>query len=383
MIPNLIDTLENCDLLFEALKKEPIVAMDTEFVWRRSYYPFIGIIQIGVSREKSFIIDTVKLNECPESFRIFLENEKIMKVCHDAYQDIQIINNYAKVTTKNVLDTQLTAAFTGFGKAVSLSELIEKVQGVSLTKTQTLTNWLNRPLTDAQIEYALDDVRYLTPCIKFLLKIAQKNSVIEWILQDCEELSKIDEPFSLFAAVEKSYLREMYGVSFSNREKLYRLCYAVEIMARNRNLPRSFLFKHGQLGEIINCNPENPQNLKKTTLSHKNINRYASFISDNIKNKEIPVDEDLIKRSVYSKSKYSTQIGLITKEIGEIFEKTANEKGISVSRIYNRKQLSQLVCTTLESGSAVSLSGWRNIFLGGIWNDFWTDKLKRLNYLEI
>ena len=380
MLPAVIDTVKSCDLLFETLKKEPIIAMDTEFVWNRSYYPFIGVIQIGVSREKSFIIDAVKLNECPKSFKNFLEDENIMKACHDAYQDIQIINHYAKAVTKNVFDTQLAAAFTGFGKSISLGELVEKICGVNLTKTQTLTDWIKRPLTDAQLEYALNDVRYLTECAQFLIKNAKEKSVFEWILHDCRELSEIQEPFALLAAVEKLYLKEMRGVSYFNREKLYRLCYAVEIMARNRNLPRSFLFKPGQVGEIINCNPENPENLKKTTLSPKNISRYSPFILSNIKNKDIPLDENLIGKNTYSKSRYSAQINSITKEIGEIFEKAANEKGIAVSRIYNRKQISQLVAATLENKSVISLGGWRNVFFGGIWNDFWTDKLSEKSF---
>lgn len=376
MIPVAVDTEEKCDLLFETIKNEPIVAMDTEFVWNRTYYPWIGVIQIGISHEKSFLIDAAQMPDCPESFRNFLENENIMKVCHDAYQDIQIINYYAKTTAKNVFDTQLAAAFAGFGRAVSLGELVEKICAKNLTKTQTLTNWMKRPLTDAQIEYALDDVRYLTECAKFLLEKIQKKRVFEWVLEECRELSQISEPFSLTSAVARSYARELQSVQFRNRRKLYRLCYAVENLARNRNLPRSFLFKHGQLGEIINCNPENPQNLKKTTLSPKNAVRYASFVLESINDESIPVDEELIGENRSFRNKYALQTRDLTKEIGQIFGKIADENEISAPRIYNRKQLSELVRVTLESKSPAVLHGWRNVFLGDIWNDFWTEKLK-------
>jgi len=376
MIPVAVDNEEKCDLLFETIKNEPIVAMDTEFVWNRSYYPLIGVIQIGISQEKSFLIDAAQMNDCPESFRKFLENENIMKVCHDAYQDIQIINNYAKTTAKNVFDTQLAAAFAGFGRAISLGELVEKICEKNLTKTQTLTNWLKRPLTDAQIEYALDDVRYLSECAKFLIKKTQEKRVFDWILEDCRELSQISEPFSLTSAVARSYSRELQSVPFRNRRKLYRLCFAVENMARSRNLPRSFLFKHGQLAEIINCNPENPENLKKTTLSPKNAVRYASFVLESIRDESIPVDDELIEKSRYFQNKYAAQTGYLTKEIGKILEKIADENEISVPIIYNRKQLSELVRVTLENKSPAVLHGWRNVFFGGVWNDFWAEKLK-------
>jgi len=376
MVPVIIDTEEKCDLLFEAIKNEPIVSMDTEFVWSRSYYPLIGVIQIGVSPEKSYLFDAAKMNECPQSFKTFLENENIMKVCHDAYQDIQIINYYAKTTSKNIFDTQLAAAFMGYGRAISLSEMVEKICGKNLTKTQTLTNWLKRPLTDAQMEYALDDVRYLSECANFLIKRTKEKYVFEWILEDCQELSQISEPFSLTSAVARSYSRELQSVQFKNRKKLYRLCFAVENMARSKNLPRSFLFKPGQLAQIINCNPENQENLKKTSLSPKVIARYSEFILSSIRDENIPIDDELIEKSRYYQNKNAVQIGDMTKEIAVTLDKIAQDNEICSSTVYNRKQLTELVRQTLENKSPAVLHGWRNVFFGGVWNDFWAEKLK-------
>jgi ribonuclease D len=373
-LPVLINTEDDCKKLFEMLASEPLVAMDTEFVWSRSYFPFVGAVQIGISPEKSFMIDTVAISECPKPFREFLENENIMKVCHDAYQDIQIINYYAKTITKNVLDTQLAAAFTGFGRAISLGDLVEKCFGKELDKSEQRANWLKRPLTNAQIEYALDDVRYLTDCAKILIEIAKEKSVLEWITDDCRELSEIDKPFELFAAVERSYAKEVRMVAFRNRPKLYRLCFAAENMAREKNLPRSFLFKPGQLAEVINCNPENPKNLQKTTLSPKHKKRYAKFFVDTINDENIPIDEILVSRKVSFRSDEAAIIGDLAKEFSGIIEKISDEKGISSTRIFNRKQLSDMVRDTLKNKETAALYGWRNVFLGDTWNDFWIEK---------
>ncbi|MCL1946480.1 MAG: hypothetical protein FWF51_04905 [Chitinivibrionia bacterium] len=377
MLPVVVDTLENCDLLFDILKNEPIVAMDTEFVWTRSYFPFVGIIQIGISAEKSYLLDTAVLPQCPQSFRDFLENENIMKVFHDAYQDVQIVNYYANTVTKNVLDTQLAAAFTGFGRAPSLGELIEKVCNKTLSKSETLTNWMKRPLTQAQYEYALDDVRYLTDCAKELIRLAKENGVWEWIMDDCNDTLVVSDPFDFLNAVERSYQKEFTKVAFQNRWKLYRLCYAVEDLARKKNLPRSFLFKPGQLAEIINCNPEDFKNLKKTSLSPKNQERYARFIIESINDANVAIDENLVNRVGFMRDKNATLTGECAKEIGDEFEKAANEKGIAISRIYNRRQITNLVRGTLENKEVAQLYGWRNVFLGEIWNNFWENKRER------
>jgi len=373
-LPILIDTERDCEKLFEMLANEPMVAMDTEFVWSRSYFPFVGIVQIGISPEKSFMIDAAAMPECPKSFKEFLENEKIMKVCHDAHQDVQIINYYAKTITKNVLDTQLAAAFVGFGKSISLGDLIEKLYGKTLDKSEQRANWLKRPLTNAQLEYALEDVRYLADCAKFLMETAKERGVWDWILDDCRELSKIDRPFEFSAAVEKSYIKEVRMVALRNRPKLYRLCYAVENLAREKNLPRSFLFKPGQLAEIVNCNPENPNNMRKTTLPLKNIQKYTKFFVDAINNKNIPIDEELVQRMLAFKSPKAVMIGNLAKELSVFFDKVSEEKGISPSRVYNRKQITDLVRDTLENKEIVALDGWRNVFLSKIWNDFWIKK---------
>jgi ribonuclease D len=373
-LPALIDTEEDCEKLFEMLDGEPLVAMDSEFVWCKSYYPFMGLIQIGISPEKSYMIDAAALPECPKSFKRFLENEKIMKVCHDAHQDIQIVNYYAKTTTKNVLDTQLAAAFTGFGKSISLSDLVEMSFGKALDKSEQRGNWVKRPLSDAQIQYALDDVRYLTGSAKILIEIAKAHGVWEWILDDCRKLSEIEIPFDLLSAVEKSYAKEVRMVAFRNRPKLYRLCYAIEEKARAKNLPRSFLFKPGKLADIVNCNPENPNNLKKTGLSPKSQKKYAQFFAKTINDESIPLDEKLLKRVLSFKSPNSTLIGTIVKEFSEILEKISEEKGIEASRIYNKKELTDLVRDTIENKKVAPLCGWRNVFLGEAWNNFWIEK---------
>ena len=372
--PPLINNENDCEKLFEMLSGEPMVALDTEFVWTKSYFPFVGIVQIGISPEKSFMIDAAAMPECPKSFRDFLENEKIMKICHDAHQDVQIINYYAKTTAKNVLDTQLAAAFTGFGKSISLGDLLGIFFEKTLDKSEQRANWLKRPLTDTQLQYALDDVRYLTDSAKKLIEIAKDRGVWDWILDDCRELSEIDAPFEFSASVEKYYAKEVRMVPYKNRPKLYRLCYAIENKARERNLPRSFLFKPGQLAEIINCNPEKPDNLRKTTLSPKTQKKYGKFFSEVIKDQNIPVDEKLVRQPLSFRSPNSGLIGTLAKEIGGIFEEISEEKGIAVSRIYNKKQLTDLVRDTLENKEIVPLHGWRNVFLGEIWNDFWIKK---------
>lgn len=373
-LPAFIDTEEDCNKLFEMLADEPLVALDSEFVWNRSYFPFVGIVQIGISPEKSFIIDTATLSECPKSFKAFLRNENIMKVCHDAFQDVQILNYYAKTTTRNVFDSQLAASFLGLGRAISLGDLIDDLFGKTLDKTEQRANWVNRPLTDAQIEYALDDVRYLADCARILIERAQKRGILEWILEDCQEFSNIKTPFEFSAAVEKAYAKEVRMVSYKSRPKLYRLCSVTENLVREKNLPRSFMFKPGVLAEIINCNPINQKTLQRTSLPKKMQNKYAELFANAINDESIAVNEKLVKSKLSHRSPEYVLIGDLTKEFSEMLERIAKDKEISSSRIYNKKQITELVRETVESKKIAKLHGWRDVFLSRTWKNFWKQK---------
>ncbi|MGM0463000.1 MAG: hypothetical protein ACQEQ4_11350, partial [Fibrobacterota bacterium] len=169
------------------IKNEKWLAVDTEFVWTRTYFPLLGIIQIAAG-ERVFIIDYPAIDTW-DVLRDIFADEAVTKIFHDASQDVSIINYHMKVQTAGVFDTQLGAAMTGEAESLSLEKLVFKYEGIRLSKTQTRTDWLARPLKEAQLYYAADDVRYLVSITKKIIAEAQKRGTQEWLFSEMEKFN--------------------------------------------------------------------------------------------------------------------------------------------------------------------------------------------------
>lgn len=230
-------------------REEGVLALDTEFVWNSTYRPNLGVVQMG-SRTRFDAIDCLaELDVTP--LKALIEDEDIVKILHDAKQDLMIIHQWTGAQPVNVFDTQLAAGFAGLASGMGLQKLLVEALGIELEKSQTLTDWTRRPLTDEQIAYALDDVRYLPALKDELVARAVERGTLDELY---EALARYDEP--------KLY-RELYPAEAWRRIRLYRVnldekgkailkavAAAREELARERNLPRKWLGDDGSLIEM-------------------------------------------------------------------------------------------------------------------------------------
>ncbi len=161
-----------------------VVALDTEFVWQRTYRPRLGLVQIGTPDACCGLDCLQGLN--PESLGMLIADPSVPKILHDAHQDLEILWHYTGAKPQNVFDTQRAAGFVGLSGKISLQKLLEEVLHVGLAKTETRTDWTQRPLTDAQVRYALDDVRYLADLRLALLARAKELGTSAWMEEDME-----------------------------------------------------------------------------------------------------------------------------------------------------------------------------------------------------
>lgn len=226
-----------------------VLALDTEFVWNRTYRPRLGLVQMG-RRGACWALDCMtRLSPAPLAGAV--ASPDVVKILHDARQDLALVREYAGAKPCNVFDTQLAAAFVGYPRGIGLQKLLSEVAGVDLPKTETLTNWLRRPLTAAQIEYALDDVRYLPDLMDALVAKACKFGTGVWM---AEEMKRAEEamdfaerpPDEAWTRVKLGRAR-LGGPAFA----ILRAVAAVrEESARKWNLPRGWLGDDMSLVEI-------------------------------------------------------------------------------------------------------------------------------------
>ena len=227
-----------------------VLSLDTEFVWMRTYRPQLGIVQIGSDAENCHALDCMTGMKT-DALKELIEDESIVKILHDARQDLTHLHHYTGAVPRNVFDTQLAAAFAGFPAGIGLQKLLMEAVDVGLPKTETRTDWTQRPLSEAQVKYALDDVRYLPALREELLKRADALGTRAWLE---EELTKYDDaslcddydPNEVWKRVKTRRVR-LDGRGFAVLRAVASLR---EEMAKKWNLPRNWLGDDESLVEM-------------------------------------------------------------------------------------------------------------------------------------
>ena len=166
------------------------VALDTEFVFERTYRPRLGIIQLAVAGEIA-LIDGVRLRDL-STLGPLLADPACRKLLHSGSGDIPILRRACGVSMHGLLDTQIAAAFAGLGPTLSYAALVKLLLGVELAKHETRTDWTRRPLSPDQLRYAAEDVEYMPAVAAALEEQLRTLGRLEWALEDSATLSVND-----------------------------------------------------------------------------------------------------------------------------------------------------------------------------------------------
>lgn len=164
------------------------VAVDTEFLREKTFHPRLCLIQVGTPDE-SVAIDPIALEGRLGPLADLLVDPKVVKVFHACNQDMEVLLQALGVLPAPIFDTQVAAAFLGERLQVAYSGLVHAFCGVTLPKTESLTDWSRRPLTDKQIGYALDDVRYLIRAYAVMRERLESEGRLWWVLDELRPLT--------------------------------------------------------------------------------------------------------------------------------------------------------------------------------------------------
>lgn len=256
----MIETPEALHEMVAGLQDEVCLAVDTEFVWDRTYYARLGLIQVGLADGTCFLIDPIALPDLT-SIGDLLANPAITKILHDAPQDLMILRRATGAAAHNVFDTRLAAGFAGLDSTLSLANLLAELIDVHLPKAHTRVDWTKRPLAPAYLDYAADDVRYLPRVADMLRERAREAGVEAWL---DEELATLDAS----ALYEEKPLDEIYirirgaaGLRPRQLAALRELAAWLEQKARDADLPRRWLMEDGELVELASEMPRSPDEL--------------------------------------------------------------------------------------------------------------------------
>jgi ribonuclease D len=174
--------------LCQTLAKYPFVTVDTEFLRETTFWPKVCVIQVACD-DHAAAIDALAEGLDLQPFFELMANPDVVKVFHAARQDLEIVWNLAKLIPAPLFDTQVAAMVCGYGDQIAYGELAQSICKVALDKSSRFTDWSRRPLSDAQIDYAIADVTHLRDIYKALRQRLEKTDRLHWLTDEMATLS--------------------------------------------------------------------------------------------------------------------------------------------------------------------------------------------------
>jgi len=225
---------DNAALTTAVAQFEDRVALDTEFIRTHTYYPMPGLYQVA-SGDRVFLLDPLGIDDWQPLIE-YLRDPHTTKIMHACLEDLELLHNHLGVSPRNVFDTQYANAFLSPDFSLSYAALVERLLGISLEKHETRSNWLQRPLSDEQIRYAIDDVTHLLRLYQSLSDDLESLGRSAWFGADMRDRSEyqVSEPTLYYRNVKKAW-----QLSDQQLAVLQTLCAWREDTARSENVPRN------------------------------------------------------------------------------------------------------------------------------------------------
>ena len=244
---DLISTTEELAAVCARMARHPFVTVDTEFLRETTYYPLLCVAQMA-SPDEAVVIDALATGIDLAPFFALMENESVTKVFHAARQDIEIVWNMAQTIPHPIVDTQVAAMVLGYGDSISYDQLVQRITGDTLDKSHRFTDWTRRPLSDAQVTYALSDVTHLRDVYLALAADLEKRGRSSWVEAEMDILTS---PETYRADPERAWERLKSRV-----RKPKELAVLIEVAAwrereaQTRDVPRGRVIKDEVIGDI-------------------------------------------------------------------------------------------------------------------------------------
>lgn len=286
----LIENTEDLSQLCNRLSKNDFVCVDLEFLREHTYFAKPCLIQIASIAEAA-AIDPLAENIDLNPFFELMTNNEVTKVFHSGRQDIEIIYNLSHKIPSPLFDTQIAAQALGFGESISYENLVHHILNIELDKSSRLSDWSKRPLSEAQLNYALSDVTHLVNIYQSIITSLTKENRLDWISDELKNL-----------ADEANYKIEPYNIWQKMRHRshsplflttLRELAAWRELRAINKDVPRQSFIKDDVLINICAAHPACKEELATVRGMRHDIaiGKIGDEIIDVMQNiKELPKD---------------------------------------------------------------------------------------------
>src|SRR5579863_6714988 len=236
----------------------PFVTIDTEFLRETTYYPLLCVAQMA-SPDEAVVVDALAPGIDLAPFYALMADEKVMKVFHAARQDVEIVWHAAKLIPHPIFDTQVAAMVLGYGDSISYDQLVQRITGDTLDKSHRFTDWTRRPLSEAQLAYAISDVTHLRDVYLALVEDLKRRDRADWVEDEMGVLTSPDT-----YRMEPDNARQRLNARVRKPKELAVLIEVAawrEREAQTRDVPRSRVLKDEAIGDIAVHAPTSPDKL--------------------------------------------------------------------------------------------------------------------------
>ena len=346
------------------------LAFDTEFLSEKRYYARLCLVQVLAPTQDGVVegaIDPFGLDLT--ALAAMIADPNIVKIVHSGSADLLILWQLFQCEARNVFDTQIAAAFLGYGHQIGYADMVRRFSGAQISKTMQYTDWSARPLSDEQIEYAMDDVRYLPPIYADLKAQLEERGRLGWAQFEFERAQdKATRPED----DENAYLR--LNLSKLKRKQLAvlrELAAVRQRLAREGNKPPSFIVPDLALLQMARQQPDSVKDLRAI--------RGMPGVPENIANTLLDAIDDALETDpetwplARADTRPDPRLDSITALMGVVATARATSEEVSRSYLAPRDAVTELAQWWLDrtEGRASSntsdleiMEGWRGEILG-------------------
>ncbi|MBW3594968.1 MAG: ribonuclease D [Actinobacteria bacterium] len=338
------------------------IGLDTEFMREKTYRAILCLVQVAAG-DDIFIIDPLEVD--PEPIASLVADPSVEVLLHAARQDLELFNDRYGIVPTHVFDVQAAAGFAGYGASLSYGRLVEATLGIALEKGESYTDWCRRPLTDKQLKYAGDDVRYLGAIADRLKRDLEEGGRLKWAYG---EMQALEDPNAYAADPNDAWLRVKGRGTLSGRQLavLREIAAWREREAARRDIPRGWVVKDPTLIELARRSPTTPAALRDIRgLNSKEAERSARAIIDAVERGRRSESIKTAKSPTRSAQERARMLSGLT---DAVVRSRCEAAGVATELVVTRSEVEALLLDmfsgSLDETQHRTLQGWRRDLVG-------------------
>jgi len=344
--------VEQPDTLAPLLTGHDRLGVDTEFMREKTYFAQLCLVQIAAGGN-IYCVDPMTDSSQQEFWQELLGREWVV---HSARQDIEVISQTAGAMPASIFDTQVAAGLLGFPAQMGYAGLVKELFDVDMDKSHTRADWTKRPLRDAFLEYAAEDVEYLLPAFERLGEQLEMKGRLEWAREDSRLLL---DPRLYDLGADQALDRLKGARNFRGRKRALaaRLAAWREREAISRNRPRQWILRDSVLLDIAYRQPASIEAMSAIEgMPAKLLSRAGRDLLREIAASATDENDYSPPRAPDEGQK------ALLKEMQSRVQRCAEELGIAAETVASKRELSAVVVSGIRESRV--FSGWRRELIG-------------------